>query len=93
MDTNDLNRRIRYALSLDDADVSTLLAFTSYRANVLQVQSWRMKEGDADYLECPAEVISAMLDGLIVQNRGPLSSDNPIKDDSARDGNRRWKTE
>ena len=71
MDCNDLNRRVRYALMLDDADVAQILGLTGYQVEEQQLIGWRMKEGQDGHIACPPAALSAMLDGLIVQRRGP----------------------
>lgn len=73
MDTNDLNRRLRYALSLDDEDMLTLLRLQGYEAEIANVVGWRLKPDSPEYVDCPASAIHALLDGLILQNRGPRS--------------------
>ena len=70
MDINDLNRRVRYAFSLDDADVLSALQLARYEAPAESVTAWRLKEGDAGFQPCPAGALYALLDGLIVQRRG-----------------------
>ena len=70
MESNDLNRRVRYALSLDDADVIDLLRLAAYPGDWGNIGAWRLKEGDEGYLPCPNEALQSMLDGLIIQRRG-----------------------
>lgn len=70
MDINDLNRRVRYAFSLDDADVLSALQLAKYEAPAESVTAWRLKEGDEGFQPCPAAALYALLDGLIVQRRG-----------------------
>lgn len=71
MDCNDLNRRVRYALMLDDADVAQILGLAGYQAVEQHVIGWRMKEGQEGHIACPPAALFAMLDGLIIQRRGP----------------------
>ena len=70
MDINDLNRRIRYALSMGDADVLTVLKLSQYDTDIDSIAQWRSKEGEAGHKPCPPEALYALLDGLIVQLRG-----------------------
>lgn len=75
MDTNDLNRRIRYALSLDDADAQSLMNLAGYpQVTPEQMAAWRSKETDPGFQICPEESIIALLDGLILDRRGPRNS-------------------
>lgn len=73
MDTNDLNRRIRYAFMLDDQRVIELLALGDWQATPDDVIGWRLKQGDEQFVECPAASIDALLNGLISDRRGPRS--------------------
>lgn len=81
MESNDLNRRVRYALSLDDADVVDLLRLADYAGDWTNISAWRLKEGDEGYILCPNEALSAMLDGLIIQRRG-VREDNSASTDA-----------
>lgn len=72
MDINDLNRRIRYALSLDDAATQALLTLGGYPSVELeQIAGWRLKETDVGYQACSDDSVLALLDGLILDRRGP----------------------
>ena len=73
MDSNDLNRRVRYALMLDDADVIDLLNISAFPAEIEEVSGWRLKEGEQGHVQCPPEALKRMLDGLIIQRRGVQS--------------------
>lgn len=95
MDTNDLNRRIRYAFSLDDADVLKLFGLAAYSTESADIEGWRTKPGETGYRECPAQAITALLDGLIIDKRGAqdASKDNgsvkpTINDSAPLDNNR-----
>ncbi len=96
MECNDLNRRVRYALMLDDADVARMLALADYQASDSDITSWRMKEGEESYQACPPAALRAMLNGLIVQRRGkrdtqdgspPVKSRESAADNCAVDNN------
>ncbi|MDB3935158.1 DUF1456 family protein [Granulosicoccus sp.] len=86
MDCNDLNRRVRYALMLDDADVVDLLGFSAYPADITHICGWRLKEGEQGHVKCPPEAIKRMLDGLIVQRRG-VKTDASVNSSSATNTN------
>ena len=70
MDCNDLNRRVRYALMLDDADVAQTLDLAGLDAGQHQIVGWRLKEGQDGHIACPPVALIAMLNGLIIQRRG-----------------------
>lgn len=71
MDTNDYTRRIRYALQLDDAEALRLIALGGLSASLSDVEAWRSKESDPGYKLCPNEAVSALLNGLVLDRRGP----------------------
>ncbi|MFK7860481.1 MAG: DUF1456 family protein [Granulosicoccus sp.] len=75
MDSNDLNRRLRYALSLDDAAVVDLFRLAEYPIDIDKISAWRLKESDEGYRVCPPEAPLAMLNGLIIQRRGVRDND------------------
>ena len=79
VDSNDLNRRVRYALMLDDADVVDLLNISAYPVEVEEVCGWRLKEGEQGHVQCPPEALKRMLDGLIIQQRGVQSKPDANK--------------
>lgn len=71
MDTNDYIRRIRYALQLDDAEALRLIILGGTSATINDVEAWRGKEGDPVFEICPDSAVLAMLDGLVLDRRGP----------------------
>ncbi len=71
MDTNEYTRRIRYALQLDDAEALRLITLGGYSASASDVERWRSKEDDPYFIVCPDEAVLALLDGLILDRRGP----------------------
>ncbi len=71
MDTNDLNRRLRFALTMDDSDVIDSYRHVGYEASIELVKAWRIKLGEPDYVPCPPAAIHAMLNGVVIQRRGP----------------------
>ena len=88
MDSNDLNRRMRYALMLDDADVGELLQLAGFAATAEQIAAWREREGAEGYQPCPPQALNCMLDGLIVKHRGARSDPPATAGGSAGAGGR-----
>lgn len=82
MDNNDLMRRIRYAVQLDDADAARLVALGGGEATTVDAAAWRAREDEAGYAACPDEAIVALLDGLVLERRGPP----PVPPRADRDG-------
>ncbi|MFK8082618.1 MAG: DUF1456 family protein [Granulosicoccus sp.] len=77
MDINDLNRRVRFALSLDDAEVVDLLRLAEFPGDLVQISAWRLKEGEEGFLPCPPQALQAMLSGLIILRRGKRDDPSP----------------
>ncbi len=71
MDTNDLNRRLRYSLQLDDADALRLIKLGGEHATLDEISAWRLKDDHPDCQVCPEIMLSALLGGLILEHRGP----------------------
>jgi len=71
LDTNDYFRRIRYAIQLDDAEALRLVVLGREKASLDDMAAWRIKEGEDGFTACPDAVVHALLDGLILDRRGP----------------------
>jgi len=71
LDNNELNRRIRYSLQLDDADAITLMGLAGVAVTPEQAAGWRIREGEPGHEACPRQALTGMLDGLILDRRGP----------------------
>ncbi|MGQ7844717.1 DUF1456 family protein [Granulosicoccus sp. 3-233] len=71
MDNNEFNRRIRYALRLDDAETRRLMSLGELSVSEEEVAGFRCKEEEAGYQACPDAALLALLDGLILDRRGP----------------------
>ncbi len=82
MDNNEFNRRIRYALRLDDAETVRLIQMGGQWVSLEQAASFRCKDDEPDYLACPDDVLLALLDGLILDRRGPPPERNTKADAS-----------
>ena len=70
MDNNELLRRLRYALQVDDQAAVRILKQGGLKATLEDVGTWRLKEEEPEFAGCPNEVISAFLAGYIVERRG-----------------------
>jgi len=71
LDNNEFDRRIRYALRLDDAETMRLMKLGDCPVSEEQVAAFRCKEEEPGYLACPDDALLALLDGLILDRRGP----------------------
>ncbi|MGY0557334.1 DUF1456 family protein [Lysobacter sp. A286] len=72
MINNDVLRSIRFMLDLSDIKVVeiTRLADPDFPIEKLDVQAFLKKDEDADFIECPDDVLAHFLDGLVLHCRG-----------------------
>jgi len=93
VDNNDLMRRIRYAVQLDDTDAARLISLGGLAVRTDEVSAWRAREEDPAHVPCPDRALSALLDGFVLEQRGPRPgpprTDAPSGDDAHRVSNNR----
>ncbi len=70
MTNNDILRRIRYALNINDASIVQICQLGGLELNKSSVPSLLKKEEEEGFSACSDQVISSFLDGLIIKNRG-----------------------
>lgn len=70
MTNNDILRRFRYALDISDASMIEIFSLAGHEIGKAELNNLLRKEEDAGYVECSDEIMSAFLDGLIIQKRG-----------------------
>lgn len=70
MQTNDVLRRVRYALDIKDADMITCFSEGGVAVTRDELLSYMRKEDAADYKELSPKQLEGFLDGLIVMKRG-----------------------
>ncbi len=71
MNTNDILRRLRFAVKVNDAAMLEMLGLAGVKTTREVLDSYFIKEDEPGYVECPKPVLSALLDGMIVKYRGP----------------------
>ena len=77
MKANDILRRIRYILDLDDARMVAVFAEAERKVTRTQVRAWLKKDDDPDYEECSDALFATFLNGLINQKRGKQDGPQP----------------
>ena len=70
MDNNELNRRVRYALALDDAEAVRLMALGGSTVTAYMAAAHRCKEEEPGFQACPDDLLLALLAGLVLDRRG-----------------------
>lgn len=74
MTHNDLLRRLRYALNINDAKIAELIGRTGRKTPVDEVIAWLKREDEPGYTELSPPLLCRFLDGLIIDHRGPHPS-------------------
>lgn len=71
MNNNDILRRIRYLLDIDDAEMVAIFALAGATLTEERARAIMGKEEDKHAVECRDDQLGDFLDGLIVHKRGP----------------------
>ncbi len=77
MNNNDIVRRVRFALTLSNADMAGIFKLAGHDIQQCEILTIFKKEKETGYVECSDSQISHFLDGLIILKRGPNKSSNP----------------
>ncbi len=70
MTNNDILRRLRYALQINDSQVAAIFAHTGQEVTRTEVANWLKGEGDGASEELLDVALCNFLDGLIIERRG-----------------------
>lgn len=73
MTNNDILRRLRHALSINDSKVAEIIGKTGQEASRSQVNRWLKREGEDSFEVLSDTTLCRFLDGLIIEKRGPQS--------------------
>ncbi|YCM44564.1 DUF1456 family protein [Verrucomicrobiaceae bacterium 227] len=71
MTNNDILRRLRYALEINDAGVAKIFAHVGDDPGADQVRSWLRREDQNHFEVLSEQMLCRFLDGLIIEKRGP----------------------
>ena len=74
MNTNDVLKRVRFAVRMSDADMMEALALGGRPISREELDSYFLKEEEEGYALCPRNVLEALLDGMITKKRGVRES-------------------
>ncbi|WP_372883155.1 DUF1456 family protein [Psychromonas sp.] len=78
MITNDVLRRVRYALKLNDKKMLEIFASVDNAIDEKYLHSIMAKEGEENYVFCRDSLLSLFLDGLINEKRGKKEGSKPV---------------
>ena len=71
MTNNDILRRMRYALNMNNAGIIHVLALGGRAMTEGDLDLLLKKDEDPGFVDCPDLLLEAFLDGLIIARRGP----------------------
>ncbi len=71
MTNNDILRRLRYALNLNNTNIIEIFKLVGKELTFSELDTFLKKEEDEGYVECSNSYLNYFLDGLILQKRGP----------------------
>ncbi|MDF1824782.1 MAG: DUF1456 family protein [Verrucomicrobiales bacterium] len=70
MTNNDILRRLRHALNMNDSKVAEIISHTGEETTRTQVTNWLKREEDEGYASLSDLTLCRFLDGLIIEKRG-----------------------
>ena len=71
MDNNETMRRVRWALSLDDAAAARAMTVGGLGTTPERAGAWRLRDEDEGVEPCPDAALWALLAGIVRERRGP----------------------
>lgn len=77
---NDVLRRLRYVLDINDAKMMDIFAGGGHAVTREQVTSWLKKDDEPAFVQCEDLPMIAFLDGLIIDRRGPSDAASSTKE-------------
>ncbi|TRX66329.1 DUF1456 family protein [Carboxylicivirga sp. M1479] len=81
MDNNDILRRLRFTLSLNDNKMIELFTFGNLKADRTKVSDWLKRDGDEAFVEMSDKELASFFNGLIIAKRGKQEGREPIAED------------
>ena len=69
MTNNEVMKSVRYTLEIKNREVVEMIKAGGVELSVLDVVGLFKNEEEEGFIECPAEIIHAFLDGLILERR------------------------
>ncbi len=78
MNNNDILRRLRFAINLSDARMVSTFALGGFETDETTCRNLMAREDEPDMVVCDGDTLSAFLDGLIIDRRGPRAPGAPV---------------
>ena len=76
---NDVFRRLRFALSLDNSATIAIFKLVNYDLEEEYLMSMMRREDEPGFLPCRDKILSLFLDGLIIKKRGKQEGAAPAQ--------------
>jgi len=80
MTNNDILRRLRFILKLNDNDLLTIMELGSLVVEKSDVNAWLKREGSDGYREMKDKELASFLNGLITYKRGRHDGKEPVSE-------------
>ena len=77
MISNDILRRLRYILDLNDSQMISTFVAAGHQVTREQISAWLKKEDDPAYVKCTDREFAIFLNGLINKKRGKKEGPQP----------------
>lgn len=77
MNHNDIFRRLRYALRLNDTATIAIFELVDYKMEGLYLRGLMKKDEESGFIPCRDKILNAFLDGLIILKRGKKNGQPP----------------
>lgn len=78
MINNDIFRRLRFILNINDSKMIELFELANHKVERYEVSNWLKKEDDSSYREMTDNKLAIFLNGLIIHKRGKRDGEPPI---------------
>lgn len=77
LSNNDILRRLRYILQLDDEKMIEIFALVQKDVSLDQIQAWLKSDDHREFVDCDDLSMACFLNGLIIDMRGPKDGPQP----------------
>ncbi len=74
MTNNDILRRLRYALDINDSTMIEIFRQADYKTDRNMISCLLKKDEDPDFVDCSDDTLESFLDGLVFYKRGKIEN-------------------
>jgi len=76
MKNNDIIRRLRYILSINDLGIFDIIRLSGSEEKRSIIRCWFLKDDHPEFQSCPNKQLQFFLNGLIIKKRGSLRQES-----------------